>query len=275
MLRLKLSKVFFVIIALLFIADPAVCYLQQKTADSFSQETTGSAIASAKARKAPLNKHVVKFVKQYIQKNNEDLFRIRQKSKSPFMVMDAVFKSYDLPVELKYLAVIESELKPTALSRVGAAGPWQLMPETAKILGLKVSSKYDERTQYKKSTKAAARYLKDLYAEFGDWLLVLAAYNGGPGPVYHAIHKSGSRNFWNLQYYLPAESREHVKKFIATHYYFEGQGSMTTLTKEENLEFNKVKMNFLALQKQTSHINPQAIAVNEKTIAEKSVAGRF
>jgi membrane-bound lytic murein transglycosylase D len=271
MLRLKLSKCFFVLIALMFIADPAVCYLQHKDADTLSQETTSSAIASLKAHKAPLNKHAVKFVKQYIQKNNEDLLRIRQKSKSPFMVMDAVFKSYDLPVELKYLAVIESELKPTAVSRVGAAGPWQLMPETAKILGLKVSARYDERTQYKKSTRAAARYLKDLYAEFGDWLLVLAAYNGGPGPVYHAIHKSGSHNFWTLQNYLPAESRDHVKKFIATHYYFEGQGSMTTLTKEENLEFNKVKKNYLALQKQNIQTNP-AMDASEETIARKSVA---
>lgn len=150
-----------------------------------------------------------------------------------FNTIDNILVKYNLPKELKYLAVIESELKPTATSWVGAVGPWQLMPETARILGLTVNKKVDERKNYQKSTKAAAMHLKDLYNEFGDWLLVIAAYNGGAGNVYSAIRKSGSRNFWKLQYYLPAESRNHVKKFIATHYIFEGQGGLTTLTKQE------------------------------------------
>jgi membrane-bound lytic murein transglycosylase D len=146
-------------------------------------------------------------------------------------------EKYGLPAELKYLAVIESELKSTATSWAGAVGPWQLMPETARVLGLKVNRKVDERKSYTKSTNAAALYLRDLYNEFGDWLLVIAAYNGGPANVYAAIKKSqGSRNFWKLQYYLPAETRMHVKKFIGTHYVFEGQGSVTTLTKAEVTE---------------------------------------
>jgi membrane-bound lytic murein transglycosylase D len=91
----------------------------------------------------------------------------------------------------------------------------------------------DERKNYYKSTKAAAIYLRDLYTELGDWLLVIAAYNGGTAHVYSAIKKSHSRDFWNLQYYLPAESRNHVKKFIGTQYTFEGQGSVTTLTRDE------------------------------------------
>src|ERR1700735_5574850 len=95
------------------------------------------------------------------------------------------------------------------------------MPSTAHELGLKVSYRSDERTNYYKSTRAAAEYLRDLHREFGDWLLVLAAYNGGPAPVHRAIHKAHSRNFWVLERYLPAESRMHVKKFIATAYYFE------------------------------------------------------
>src|SRR5664279_6588418 len=119
------------------------------------------------------------------------------------------------------------------------------MPETAHVLGLKVNRHCDERSNYYKSTIAAAKYLKDLYRLFDDWLLVLAAYNGGPKPVYTAIQKSGSRNFWVLQNYLPAESREHVKKFIATHYYFEGRGSETTLTKAENIEFKKMVKEFV------------------------------
>lgn len=163
----------------------------------------------------------MKFVHAYIRNNDDCLLTVKHRSEGPFAIIDSVLNHYGLPLELKYLAVIESELKPTALSRVGAKGPWQLMPSTAHVLGLKVNRRADERVNYYKSTRAAARYLKDLHREFKDWLLVLAAYNGGPKPVYKAIHQAHSRNFWVLQKYLPAESRQHVKKFIATAYYFE------------------------------------------------------
>jgi len=206
-------------------------------ATSFPKERIN--LTASFAPKVKLNKHELLFAKNYIKNSAEDLVNIQKRSKVPFYIMDSVFNRYGLPVELKYLAVIESELKPSALSRVGARGPWQLMPETAHLLGLKVTRHYDERTNYYKSTKAAALYLKDLYAEFGDWLLVLAAYNGGPRPIYAAIRKSGSRNFWALQNYLPTETRLHVKRFIATHYYFEGQGGITTLTKAENIAYAK------------------------------------
>jgi membrane-bound lytic murein transglycosylase MltF len=201
--------------------------------------TTMESEKIAMAPTVKLNRQALQFATHYIRTSAEDLVNIKQRSKTPFSIMDAVFSRYGLPVELKYLAVIESELKTSALSRVGALGPWQLMPETAHDLGLKVTRQYDERTNYYKSTKAAALYLRDLYAQFGDWLLVLAAYNSGPRPVYAAIRQSGSRNFWALQSYLPAETRSHVKRFIATHYYFEGRGSVTTLTKAENIEYNK------------------------------------
>ncbi|HVG13311.1 MAG TPA: lytic transglycosylase domain-containing protein, partial [Chitinophagaceae bacterium] len=112
-------------------------------------------------------------------------------------------------------------------------GPWQFMAGTARGVGLKVNSRVDERTDIHKSTHAAARYLTELFGTYKDWLLVIAAYNCGPGVVNSAIRKSGSRNFWNLQYFLPAESRNHVKKFIATHYIMEGDGGVTTLTKKE------------------------------------------
>jgi membrane-bound lytic murein transglycosylase D len=192
-----------------------------------------------------LNKKGASFVKKYIKNSKECLVRVKKRSGVPFSIIDSVLNMYHLPRELKYLAVIESELKPTALSHVGARGPWQLMPATAQVLGLKTSHQNDERTSYYKSTIAAAKYLRDLYAQFNDWLLVLAAYNGGPKPVYNAIQKSGSKNFWVLQNYLPAESRDHVKKFIATHYYFEGRGSETTLTRAENLEFKKMVKEFV------------------------------
>ena len=169
-----------------------------------------------------LNSRDRQFVESYLLENQKILSGIRRHGGSRFTLADAVFNQYDLPIQLKYLAVIESDLRSDAISRVGAVGPWQLMPQTARLLGLKVTGNEDERRQFDKSTKAAARYLKDLYAEYGDWLLVLAAYNGGEGPVNHAIRKAGSRNFWLLQNYLPSESREHVKKFLATLFYFEG-----------------------------------------------------
>jgi membrane-bound lytic murein transglycosylase D len=189
------------------------------------------------APKAPMNVSEIQFAKHYIRKSGRTLINVKHRSKIPFTIIDSVFISHRLPPELKYLAVIESELKPTAKSHVGAIGPWQLMPATAHIFGLSTARKNDERKNYYKSTTAAARYLRDLYAEFGDWLLVIAAYNGGPLPVNRAISKSGSRNFWMLQSYLPKETRLHVKKFIATQYYFEGHGSVTTLTREETEQF--------------------------------------
>lgn len=183
-----------------------------------------------------LNPRAVSFVKDYIEKNSDDLAEIKGWGRPYFNLMDAVLTSHNLPKELKYLAVIESELHRSALSHVGARGPWQLMPGTARLLGLKVNKHVDERTNYVKSTHAAAKYLLDLYGQFGDWLLVIAAYNCGPAPVLRAMKKSHSSNFWTLQYYLPAESRTHVKKFIGTHYVFEGQGGLTTLTKAETDE---------------------------------------
>jgi membrane-bound lytic murein transglycosylase D len=184
-----------------------------------------------------LNPRAIQFVQDYMERNGEDLRKMKSWARPYFNMIDGVLKKYGLPSELKYLAVIESELKSTATSWAGAVGPWQLMPETARVLGLKVNRTRDERRDYQKSTYAAAKYLRDLYREFGDWLLVIAAYNGGPANVYNAIKKSqGSRNFWKIQYYLPAETRMHVKKFIGTHYIFEGQGSVTTLTKAEVAE---------------------------------------
>src|SRR4030095_675996 len=183
-----------------------------------------------------LNPRAVSFVQDYMESHSEDLLKMKGWALPYFNMIDGVFKKHGLPTELKYLAVIESELKSTATSRVGAVGPWQFMPGTARTLGLKINSKVDERTNYYKSTVAAARYLKDLYAEFGDWLLVIAAYNGGPGYVYSAMRKSGSRNFWAMQWNLPNETRNHGKKFIGTHYVFEGQGGITTLTKAETAD---------------------------------------
>jgi membrane-bound lytic murein transglycosylase D len=182
---------------------------------------------------ARLNPRAISFVQDFMIRNKEEMDNMKGWGRPYFNLIDDIFNQYGLPSQLKYLAVIESNLKSTALSCAGAVGPWQLMPATARILGLKVTKKVDERKNYYKSTKAAAVYLRDLYTELGDWLLVIAAYNGGTANVYKAAKKSHSMDFWNLQYYLPAESRNHVKKFIGTQYTFEGQGSVTTLTKKE------------------------------------------
>ena len=175
-----------------------------------------------------LHPRAIPFVKDYFDENEERLTKMKSSAIPYFRTIDNIFRKYQMPTELKYLAVIESELKSSARSKVGAVGPWQFMPETGRLMGLTITRHRDDRRDLTKSSIAAARYLKDLYAELGDWLLVIAAYNGGLGRVEYAIKKSGSRNFWNLQYYLHAESRTHVKKFIATHYIMEGQGGICT-----------------------------------------------
>ncbi|WP_162915837.1 lytic transglycosylase domain-containing protein [Paraflavitalea soli] len=221
-----------------------------------------------------LNPRAITFVQDYMEKNTEDLLEIKEWGRPYFNMMENILNKYGLPTELKYLAVIESRLKRSAVSWAGAVGPWQLMPATARILGLKVSRSHDERTDYFKSTHAAAKYLKDLYTEFGDWLLVIAAYNGGPGNVYSAIRKSGSRNFWNLQYYLPAESRTHVKKFIGTHYIFEGQGSVTTLTKAEATEQMGVTATYLLKRNITTQELSEAKSVTVSGKYQSAVIAR-
>ncbi len=180
-----------------------------------------------------LNDHAVRFVQDFITNNRRDVETIRNNGKKAIALIDRILVQCDLPSQLKYLAMIESEFKTSAISGVGAVGPWQLMPSTARDLGLKVNGKVDERKNYVKSTRAAAAYLKDLYGQYGDWLLVIAAYNSGTGAVDRAIKRSGSRDFWTLQRFLPAESRLHVKRFIGTQYIIEGQGSVTTLTRDE------------------------------------------
>ena len=178
-----------------------------------------------------LHPMAIPFVKDYLEQHQERLLKMRSTALPYFTLIDNILGKYNLPRELKYLAVIESDLKSTATSWAGAAGPWQFMPETGRLMGLTVTPYRDDRRDLYRSTHAAAKYLKLLYNELNDWLLVIAAYNGGPARVESAIQRSGSRNFWDLQYQLPAESRNHVKKFIATHYIMEGQGGVTTNVK--------------------------------------------
>lgn len=177
---------------------------------------------------AQVNPNAESYMQDYLKAHTNSLTQMKGWGQPYFTLIDNILSQYGLPRELKYLAVIESNLSARATSWVGAGGPWQFMPYTAREYGLVVNNVLDERRDYYKSTHAAARYLLTLYGQMKDWLLVIAAYNGGPGRVYSAIKKSGSRNFWSLQYNLPTESRNHVKKFIATHYIMEGTGGVTT-----------------------------------------------
>lgn len=209
-----------------------------------------------------LNPQAISFVEDYMVKQSVNLEKMKGWGKPYFDMMDAVLTKYGLPKELKYLAVIESNLKASAVSWAGAVGPWQFMPETGRLMGLKVSRAKDERRDFTKSTHAAARYLTQLFNIYNDWLLVIAAYNGGPGNVNSAIRKSGSRNFWQLQNYLPAESRMHVKKFIATHYIMEGEGGITTLTRKET---EKMMMD----ESQSTNVVAAVTGVSSMTVSGK------
>jgi membrane-bound lytic murein transglycosylase D len=191
------------------------------------------------APEIPLHHSIKDFVDDYAESNDELFEKIRISKSSYLNTIDKIFIQHNIPVELKYLAIVESKLKTDAASGVGAVGVWQFMPATAKRFGLKITSKYDERKHLWKSSVAAAKYLESLYGYFEDWLLVVAAYNSGPAPIFSAIKKSGSRNFWKLQNFLPKETRNHVKRFIATHYYFEGKGSLVTLGKTESEKYLK------------------------------------
>ncbi len=139
---------------------------------------------------------------------------------------------------LRNIVVIESSLNPRTVSWAGAVGPWQLMPDEGKRFGLKRTNYSDERMDFYKSTHAACKLIKELHETFGDWLLVIAAYNGGVGRVKQCIRKAGGKkSFWDIQYFLPEETRNHVKKYIATHYIFEGSGGWTTMTAKETQTF--------------------------------------
>lgn len=205
-----------------------VQYISQVTKYGFRNLFAQYSYNPALPYSSQVNPNAEAYMQDYLKAHSSSLLKMKGWGQPYFNLMDNILSQYGLPRELKYLAVIESNLNTRATSWVGAGGPWQFMPYTARDYGLVINSVIDERRDYYKSTHAAARYLLTLYRQLHDWLLVIAAYNGGPGRVFSAIKRSGSRNFWQLQYYLPEESRNHVKKFIATHYIMEGTGGVTT-----------------------------------------------
>ncbi|TYC15633.1 LysM peptidoglycan-binding domain-containing protein [Bizionia gelidisalsuginis] len=161
-------------------------------------------------------------IKSFLKRRHQSLERLMGLSHFYFPMFERELDNYNIPLEMKYLAIVESALKPRAKSRVGATGLWQFMYATGKQYGLEVSSYVDERSDPIKATESAAKYLARLYEIFEDWDLALAAYNSGPGNVNKAIRRSGgSKNYWNIRPNLPRETAGYVPAFLATMYIFE------------------------------------------------------
>ena len=161
-------------------------------------------------------------IKSFLKNRRSSLERLMSLSDYYFPMFEQEMSNQKIPLEMKYLAIIESALNPKARSRAGATGLWQFMYATGKSYGLEVNNYVDERSDPIRSTKAAAKYLNELYKIFGDWDLALAAYNSGPGNVTKAIRRSnGKTNYWNLRPYLPRETAGYVPAFLATLYIFE------------------------------------------------------
>lgn len=210
-------------------------------------------------KKSPIkldyNQDVQKYIDLYLDKRPDKVAEFLGLQELYFPIFEEYLDKYNLPLELKYLPIIESGLNPRAQSSSGAMGLWQLLLNSSKLLGLKVDSYIDERSDPYLSTDAACRYLKYLYDIFNDWQLVLAAYNGGAGEVRNAIIRSGGKtDFWQIQPYLPEQTKWYVPAYIAIVYlsnYSKEQGiepispqitysQIDTLRLDEELEFSKV-----------------------------------
>ncbi len=159
------------------------------------------------------------YIDLYTFRKRELVSRMLGQAQLYYPMFEEVLDKYNLPLELKHLAIIESALNPLAKSRAGATGLWQFMYPTGKMYGLNVTSYVDERCDPLKETIAAAEYLQALYSMFGDWQMVLAAYNGGPGTINRAIRRSGGKKtYWEIRPYLPKETQGYVPAFIAANY---------------------------------------------------------
>ncbi|MDF2437860.1 MAG: soluble lytic murein transglycosylase-like protein [Bacteroidota bacterium] len=195
------------------------------------------------------NSIVKGYIEMYTIRKRELVSRMMALSQFYFPMFEEQLDKYNLPLELKYLAICESALNPMAKSRAGAMGLWQFMYPTGKMYGLKVSSYVDDRCDPYKSTIAACEYFKYLYGLFGDWQMVLAAYNGGPGTVNRAIRRSGGKKtYWEIRPYLPKETQGYVPAFIAVNY-------VMSYTSEHNMYSAIPKKTFLNVD--TVHVKKQ------------------
>jgi membrane-bound lytic murein transglycosylase D len=239
-MKLTLYRPVFLLVMLVFFINQSYTQKQNKLVLLYLPKD--SVIANTTVNKnltsiIPLQADVRKYVAQYLNENSEILAKIKERNSAAFTTIQQILVKRGIPAGLMYLAIVESDLKNSATSPAGAAGIWQLMPETARTFGLQVNAKTDQRRHLAQSSVAVADYLNELYKQFDDWLLVVAAYNCGSGNVFKAIKLSGSREFWKMQRYLPTETSAHVKHFIATHYYYEQSGSLVTLTKKERTRY--------------------------------------
>jgi len=270
-MRPNIFRHFSMLVLLMLITTFLTAFANDNGAKSKKNNPVGNSLNNSEpiiniSAQFELNPAVVPFVKEYLSKESDDLESMKQWGKPYFAIYERILAANNLPVQLKYLSVIESSLKANCSSGKGALGPWQLMPDEAKRFGLKMSDDYDERTSFNKSTRVAAKILKELYDDLGNWLLVIAAYNAGEGRVRQAIAKAGSKNFWDIQEYLPGETRNHVKKYIAVHYFFEGSGGWTTLTAAEAKEKKSV---LAAMQKRLDSLIATA------NIATMQIVGKY
>ena len=218
------------------------------------------------------NQHVEGFINLYTVRKRESVSRMMGVAQLYYPMFEEVFDKYNIPLELKHLAVIESALIPYARSRAGAMGLWQFMYPTGKMYGLNVSSYIDHRCDPYKATVAAAEYLKNLYTMFGDWQMVLAAYNAGPGTISKAIRRSGGKKtYWEIRPYLPAETQGYVPAFIAANYvmnycaehniyaaiprktYFE----VDTVVVKEQMSFDQISQALDITTEEILYFNPQ------------------
>jgi membrane-bound lytic murein transglycosylase D len=233
--------------------------------------TTVSYIPQQDNYNIPLHPMAVSFVEEYKQKNSSHLLSMKNDWGRAYLNMfDNILVQYQVPKEMKYLAVIESDLNPECVSWAGAVGPWQLMSYEGERFGLVMNGRVDERKNVYKSTHVAAQLLRELWNKYHDWLLVIAAYNGGPGRVNSAMKKSGSRNFWYLQQYLPTETRNHVKKFIAAHYIMEGRAGITTTVAED---LNKMAIS--AVGTPQAIVNPALSEEEKGNMRTQRISGRY
>ena len=211
------------------------------------------------------NEKVQPFIDSYLGRNKLLISRMQGLQELYFPLFEQQLDKYELPLELKYLAIVESALNPKARSYSGATGLWQFMYLTGKEYGLEVNSYIDDRQDPLKSTQAACKYFSELYEIFGDWNLVLAAYNGGPGYLQRKINNVGSYDFWDLYPHLRRETRNYIPTFIAVNY------SMK-YANEHNIfpalpEINTTKVDTIKIKKQVEiKTIVEMLCVNKETI---------
>lgn len=218
-----------------------------------------------------MNSYMVDYTKKYMTNFSDRLNHVSDRGGSTFDVMERVLKSHSIPKELKYLAVIESALNRNARSPVGAVGYWQFMESTARLMGLTVNGRRDERTDLSKSTHAAAKYLSYLYDQLDDWLLVVAAYNSGPRPVINAMKRTGKDDFWSIKAYLPKETQNHVLAFVATATIMERLNHFLLPGIPSNFDWSSLNVTGSSLAKAKKPANPLLSKFTEEEVKRMAI----